>query len=95
MQDLHADLRRDDPDNPMAAFIVMVDPFTEANGATRFVPGSHRWPTEPCEKTHVGEVMATGPEGSIIVFDAGIWHGHGGNRTNQPRRSLQGYFTAT
>ena len=30
--------------------------------------------------------------GSIVVFDASIWHGHGANSTAQSRRSIQGYF---
>ena len=46
-QDLHVDVRRDSADWPLLGFILMVDEFRPDNGATRFVPGSHRWPNAP------------------------------------------------
>ena len=97
-QELHADSPRDDPARPMLGFILMVDPFHAENGATRLVPGSHRWPEVPevvmpdrraaCE----GEVLACGPAGALLIFDASIWHGHTANTSGTPRRSIQGYF---
>lgn len=97
-QGLHADLRRDDPARPMVGFILMVDAFRPDNGATRFVPGSHRWAGLPEAvvadpgAAHAGEVLACGPAGSLIVFDASVWHGHGTNASGAPRRSIQGYL---
>jgi len=97
-QELHADLPRDDPARPMVGFILMVDPFRADNGATRVVPGSHRWrqvpeevlpdPRAPC----AGEALACGPAGALLVFDASVWHGHAANTSGAPRRSVQGYF---
>jgi len=76
----------------------MVDEFRADNGATRFVPGSHRW-TELPENVlsdrvapHPAEVIACGPAGSMIVFDASAWHGHTANTSPAGRRSLQGTF---
>ena len=46
-QDLHVDVRRDSADWPLLGFILMVDEFRPDNGATRFVPGSHRWSGTP------------------------------------------------
>lgn len=97
-QELHADLPRDDPARPMVGFILMVDPFRPDNGATRLVPGSHRWPQAPDAVLTdprgpcAGEVLACGPAGALLVFDASVWHGHAANTSGAPRRSIQGYF---
>jgi len=66
--------------NTMWAF----DDFTEANGATRIVPGSHRraGPTPPSLSETVGVEM---PAGSVMFYVGSIWHGGGANRTDAPR----------
>jgi ectoine hydroxylase-related dioxygenase (phytanoyl-CoA dioxygenase family) len=97
-QELHADLPRDSEDRPLFGFILMLDGFRHENGATRFVPGSHRWPDLPSHRTTgsrgrwPGEVLASGDAGTLIVFNASIWHGRTANVTEHPRRSVQGYF---
>lgn len=97
-QELHTDLARDSEDAPLFGFIVMVDPFHEENGATRFVPGSHAWPDLPVDqrsgtrKKYPGEVLSCGDAGTMILFNGAIWHGHSANITAKPRRSIQGYF---
>ena len=61
-----------------------LDDFTEANGATRLVPGSHRWidrvPTPDDEA-----VSATMPAGSVNFYLGRLWHGGGANDTARPR----------
>ena len=34
----------------MVGFILMIDPFTSENGATRFVPCSQYWPEVPSDR---------------------------------------------
>lgn len=97
-QKLHVDFARDDHGWPMVGFILMVDEFREDNGATRFVPGSHRWTTSlegnvvDCCADHPDQVLARGPAGSMILYNGSVWHGHTANRSEQPRRSIQGAY---
>jgi ectoine hydroxylase-related dioxygenase (phytanoyl-CoA dioxygenase family) len=97
-QDLHADYRRTTDAWPMVGFIFMVDEFRRDNGATRFVPGSHRWGHTPSDvmpdttADYEGQVSACGPAGSVVIYNGSVWHGHGVNETKEPRRSIQGAY---
>jgi hypothetical protein len=97
-QKLHADLGQDSDAFPMAGFILMVDEFRPDNGATRFVPGSHLRTESPenCLPDFRGnldsQVLACGLAGSVAIFNASVWHGHTDNLSDNPRRSIQGYF---
>ena len=95
-QALHVDVAADSADAPVVGFILMLDPFTPSNGATRFVPGSHLWHVVGSDRRQdvkdYREVMACGSAGSMIIFDASVWHGHSANRTSHARRSIQGYL---
>ena len=59
--------------------------FTEANGATRLVPGSHRLDSNPEYGSHPDSIAAEMPQGSILVWNGSLWHGGGANRTDQRR----------
>lgn len=97
-QALHVDFKRDSDGYPMVGFIFMVDEFRSDNGATRFVPGSHKWDILPDELLNDGradyedQVLACGPAGSTIVFNGSVWHGHTANLSGKPRRSIQGAY---
>ena len=41
---------------------------------------------------HDRQVLASGPAGSLIIFNGSTWHGHTANTSDEPRRSLQGAF---
>ena len=97
-QALHVDVGRHAAEWPLVGFILMIDDFRPDNGATRLVPGSHRWPRAPRDSMadvtveHDEQVLACGSAGSLVVFNGSTWHGHTANVSNQPRRSLQGAF---
>jgi phytanoyl-CoA dioxygenase PhyH len=95
-QKLHVDFERQTDGWPMVGFIIMIDPFRETNGATRFVPGSHKWsrmPEDDIRSLHEEQqILATGPAGSIIIYNGSIWHGHSANETMRARRSIQGAY---
>ena len=97
-QELHVDVPRTSDAWPMLGVIFMVDEFRSDNGATRFVPGSHRSDELPEDAladriaSHPAEISACGPAGSMILFDASTWHGHTANRSRHARRSLQATF---
>lgn len=61
-----------------------LDDFTEDNGATLIVPGSHR--SAPDEMPPVEAALAaTMPAGSVMFYVGTVWHGGGANRTDQRR----------
>lgn len=61
--------------------------FTADNGATRLIPGSHRWPDDrrPDQSEAVSVSM---PAGSVLIYLGGLWHGGGANVTEAPRPGL-------
>ena len=64
-----------------------LDDFTEENGATHLVPGSHRWP----DKVAIDPswtVRATMPRGSVVVYLGSLFHGAGENRSAAVRRGI-------
>jgi ectoine hydroxylase-related dioxygenase (phytanoyl-CoA dioxygenase family) len=80
---------------PVVANVMwMVSDFTEENGATRLVPGSHLR-TDVLAKTGLPtgteSVAATGIAGSALVFDGRLWHGTGKNTTDEPRFGVLSY----
>jgi ectoine hydroxylase-related dioxygenase (phytanoyl-CoA dioxygenase family) len=68
----------------LASVIALVD-FTADNGATRVVPGSHRWPVDrvPTDDEIVPAEMSAG---SAVVYLGSALHGGGANVTADVRR---------
>jgi len=61
--------------------------FTEANGATRLVPGSHRKPNPEYGGAYE-TIAAEMPKGSVLIWDGALWHGGGANRTDERRTGI-------
>ena len=61
--------------------------FTEANGATRLVPGSHRWPNPDYRRSdaQTPTIAAEMARGSVLVWDGSTWHGGGANTSDGVR----------
>jgi phytanoyl-CoA dioxygenase PhyH len=76
-----------------------LDEFTETNGATRVIPGSHLTDTEFLARmvdpwaTHPDERYVVAPRGAVVIFNAHLIHAGSKNRSDKPRRSVHGYFT--
>ena len=65
-----------------------LDDFTEANGATRFAPGSHRLNRAPrAEDGPIETVAIEAPAGSALVFESRVWHRTGHNATAEGTRA--------
>ncbi len=92
---VHRDLRTFSGDLPlMAQLLVMLDDFTEENGATYLLGRSHRMNAQPSDEEFFrGATRAIGPAGSIVVFNSNLWHAAGVNRSETPRRALTIVFT--
>ena len=77
----------------LASVIALTD-FTPQNGATRVVPGSHRWPDRSLpmdEQTVPNDTQITYaemPAGSALIYTGGVIHGGGANTTDKPRRAV-------
>lgn len=61
--------------------------FTEANGATRLVPGTHRKPN-PEYGGDYPTIAAEMPKGSVLIWDGALWHGGGANRSDRRRTGI-------
>ncbi|KPF73974.1 hypothetical protein IP88_08220 [alpha proteobacterium AAP81b] len=66
--------------------------FTAANGATRLVPGSHRWEAGREPEPH--EIAAAAmPAGSVLLYSGTVIHGGGANATDQKRVGVLLHYT--
>ncbi len=59
--------------------------FTEANGATRIIPGSHLRDHSPDYGKPYDSIAAEMPKGSVLIWHGSLWHGGGANTTDTAR----------
>ncbi len=78
--------------------IWLLDDFTETNGATRVVPGSHLSQSVPQQAmpdpkaAHPNEVKLIAPAGTVVIFNSHTWHGGTLNTSPNRRRAMHAYF---
>ena len=88
-QPIHADdqlipLAR--PHNPIICNTMWaITDFTEKNGATRVIPGSHLRDEPPNPLELYDSIPAEMAKGSVLVWVGSLWHGGGANNTDQRR----------
>ncbi|WP_417374723.1 phytanoyl-CoA dioxygenase family protein [Gimesia maris] len=79
------------------ASIWMLTPFTKENGATYILPGSHKYDNNPAaggmsdfdqDANHPDELQATGPAGSVLLYDSRLWHAVAPNCSDESRAAL-------
>lgn len=87
------DVPKPAPELQLASVVALVD-FSKANGATRLVPGSHRWPDRNltmAEQTTPSDdqiAYAEMPAGSAVIYTGGVIHGGGANTSDVARRAV-------
>lgn len=87
---VHRDCPRVIPGYPtnMGATILL-DDFTLENGATWFLPGSHKRLTAPTDEEFARDAKrVVAKAGSVFFFDALLYHAGGDNRTDRWRHAL-------
>lgn len=63
-----------------------ISEFTDQNGATELIPGSHRHDT--LDRPDGDPVPAVAPRGSVVVLNVNTWHGPSKNRTSNKRYAV-------
>jgi ectoine hydroxylase-related dioxygenase (phytanoyl-CoA dioxygenase family) len=92
-QPIHADdqlipLPRPHPALTCTVMWALTD-FTEENGATRVIPGSHLRDSAPqLPNEYDGTIPCAMRRGSALVYNGSLWHGGGANRSGQRRIGL-------
>ncbi len=83
------------PETPEVTVSAMIglDHVTEELGATRVVPGSHKW-RELDEELDVASVPAELGPGDALVYSGNVLHGGGANGTERWRHAMHLSFVA-
>jgi ectoine hydroxylase-related dioxygenase (phytanoyl-CoA dioxygenase family) len=66
--------------------------FTELNGATRVIPGSHKW-EDKLRPQYEETVPAEMPKGSVFFYVGSVYHGGGANHSDERRLGINVGYT--
>ena len=72
-------------------FTWLLDDFTEDNGATEVVPGSHRR-EDPSQPPQESALPLIAPAGTVVAFEGRVWHQTGRNRSVAPRAAAFAWY---
>jgi ectoine hydroxylase-related dioxygenase (phytanoyl-CoA dioxygenase family) len=74
--------------------IYCVDDFNYKNGATYFLPHSHRYEKFPSENfIENNAIQLEVKKGEFIIFDSMLYHSGGFNKSSKPRRAINHVYT--
>jgi len=80
--------------NLMINFLVLLDEFTDRNGATYILPRSHHKKEKPSDEYFYKNCdRVLGTAGDVLAFHSDVWHAAGRNLTDHPRRAIAMTFT--
>lgn len=69
--------------------LILLNDFTEENGATWFLPASHKSAEQPDEEFfYKNAIRLIAPKGSVFYFNLRMWHAGGANTTDEWRNAL-------
>lgn len=75
-----------------AATVWAIDAFTNNNGATVVMPGSHRWDDDRRPSDHDARLTVVMPPGSCVFFVGTLWHGGGANHSDRARLAVTAQY---
>jgi ectoine hydroxylase-related dioxygenase (phytanoyl-CoA dioxygenase family) len=91
-QPIHADDQLIPVPKPHVPFVCnsmwAITDFTEANGATRIIPGSHLRDGSPVFGSQHPSIPAEMRRGSVMIYHGSLWHGGGANQTGEVRTGI-------
>lgn len=77
----------------------IIHDYSEENGATEIIPGSHKFLRKPqmdeIDANYLSTKFIEAPKGSIAFWHGHLWHRSGRNVTDKPRIALLGAYSAS